>query len=91
MIKRVLLLAAALSPLWAQDAPFGDGLYQVMEKAGCRSCHNPDGVASVTRLHFPEPDAAPEKVEAFGRSLVVLIDRERPALRHRPSSQTSSA
>jgi hypothetical protein len=49
-----------------------------MEKAGCRSCHNPDGVASVTRLHFPEPDAAPEKVEAFGRSLVVLIDRERP-------------
>src|SRR5438552_9939795 len=50
-----------------------------MEKAACRSCHNPDGVASPTRLHFPEPDAAPEKVEAFGRSLVVLIDREQPA------------
>jgi hypothetical protein len=78
LIKRFFLLAAALYPLWAQDAPFGDGLYQVMEKAGCRSCHNPDGVASVTRLHFPEPDAPPEKVEAFGRSLVVLIDRERP-------------
>ena len=49
-----------------------------MEKAACRSCHNPDGVASPTRLHFPEPDAAPEKIEAFGRSLVILVDRERP-------------
>src|SRR3954464_11877669 len=64
--------------LGAQEAPFGSGLYQVMEKAACRSCHNPDGVASATRLHFPEPDAAPERVEAFGRSLVTLIDRERP-------------
>jgi len=36
-----------------------------MEKAACRSCHNPDGVASGTRLHFPEPDAAPERVEAI--------------------------
>jgi hypothetical protein len=49
-----------------------------MEKAACRSCHNPDGVASPTRLHFPEADAAPEKVEAFGRSLVILIDRDKP-------------
>ena len=50
----------------------------MMEKAACRSCHNPDGVASATRLHFPEPDAAPEKIEAFGRSLVTLVDRETP-------------
>ena len=49
-----------------------------MEKAACRSCHNPDGVASATRLHFPEPDAAPEQIEAFGRSLVVLVDRDKP-------------
>ena len=61
--------------LCAQEGPFGAGLYQVMEKAACRSCHNPDGVASATRLHFPEPDAAPDKVEAFGRSLVILVDR----------------
>ncbi len=62
----------------AQETPFGSGLYQVMEKAACRSCHNPDGVASATRLHFPEPDSPPEKIEAFGKSLVTLIDRERP-------------
>ena len=49
-----------------------------MEKADCRSCHTADGVASPTRLHFPDPGAAPERVEAFGRSLVTLIDRERP-------------
>jgi len=49
-----------------------------MEKASCRSCHNPDGVASATRLHFPDPGSPPEKIEAFGRSLVVLIDREHP-------------
>src|ERR1051325_6967110 len=49
-----------------------------MEKAACRACHNPDGVASPTRLHFPEADAAPEKVEAFGRSLVILIDKAKP-------------
>src|SRR6478672_11489845 len=76
----LLLLRAALTvaPLCAQEGTFGGGLYQVMEKAACRSCHNPDGVASPTRLHFPEPDSSPEKVEAFGRSLVNLVDRERP-------------
>lgn len=63
----------------AQEGPFGSGLYQVLEKAACRSCHSADGVASPTRLHFPEPDAAPERVEAFGRSLVNLLDRDHPA------------
>ncbi len=65
--------------LFAQGT-FGSGLYQVMEKAGCRACHNPDGVASGTRLHFPDADASPEKIEAFGNSLVVLVDREHPEL-----------
>ena len=33
------------------------------------------------RLHgciFPESDAAAQKIEAFGNSLVILIDREHP-------------
>ena len=75
---RFALLLIVLYPAAAQQGAFGDGLYQVLEKAACRSCHNPDGVASVTRLHFPEPDASPERIEAFGRSLVALVDRERP-------------
>ena len=78
MIRRLALFGALLCSLWAQEGPFGSGLYQVMEKAACRSCHNPDGVASGTRLQFPEPMPPPERVEAFGRSLVVLVDRDKP-------------
>ena len=74
----LLLWAFVLLPLRAQEGSFGSGLYQVMEKAACRSCHTADGVASPTRLHFPEPDADPDKIEAFGRSLVNLVDREHP-------------
>ena len=70
----LLVAASAL----AQEGPFGAGLFQVLEKADCRSCHTADGVASPTRLHFPDPGAAPERVEAFGRSLVNLIERDRP-------------
>ena len=78
MIIRFALLAAFLHPLCAQEASFGSGLYQIMEKAACRSCHTQDGVASGTRLRFPEPDAAVERIEAFGKSLVVLVDRAQP-------------
>ena len=81
LLRRSFVLFLALSSVaivTAQEGPFGAGLYQVMEKASCRSCHNPDGVASPTRLHFPEPDVAPDKLEAFGRSLVILVDREHP-------------
>src|SRR5204863_9978030 len=78
LLKRLAVIGLVCAPIWAQEGPFGSGLYQVMEKAGCRSCHNPDGVASGTRLHFPDPGAPPEKIEAFGRSLVELIDRNRP-------------
>ncbi len=75
---RFVLLAISLHPLWGQEANFGSGLYRIMEKAACRSCHNADGVASATRLHFPPADASPERIEAFGKSLVVLVDREHP-------------
>ncbi len=77
---RLVLIFAVLGalPALAQDGPFGSGLFQVLERAACRSCHSPEGVASPTRLHFPEAGAPPEKIEAFGRSLVSLIDRDRP-------------
>jgi hypothetical protein len=78
LIKRLALIGTLLCPLLAQEGPFGSGLYQVMEKVACRSCHTADGVASGTRLQFPEPDAAPERVEAFGKSLVLFVDREHP-------------
>jgi hypothetical protein len=49
-----------------------------MGKANCRACHTADGVASATRLHLPETDATPAKIEAFGKSLVRFVDREHP-------------
>ena len=62
----------------AESVSFTQTLYPVLEKAGCRACHNVDGVASATRLHFPEADATPDQIEAFGKSLVILVDRAHP-------------
>ena len=64
----------------AQNASFQSGLYPVLERANCPACHNADGVASATRIHFPETGASPTKIEAFGNSLVALVDREHPEL-----------
>jgi hypothetical protein len=36
-------------------------------------CHNADGVASATRLRFPEEGAPQQSIDAFGKSLVELI------------------
>ena len=92
MTGRIGLIVLTLCPLWAQEGPFGSGLYQVMEKAACRSCHNSDGVASATRLQFPDPGSATEKIDAFGRSLVILVDREHPdasLLLKKPTNRTT--
>src|ERR1022692_1853645 len=62
----------------AQTGPFASGLYPILEKASCRNCHNRDGVASATRLHFPESDAPSSQIEAFGKSLIVLVDPQHP-------------
>ncbi len=71
----IALTAGAIS---AQSPSFQTGLYPVMERANCRSCHNPEGVASATRIHFPAPDAPADKIEAFGNSLVAVINRDNP-------------
>jgi hypothetical protein len=88
------LLCFSCVPALPQETPFGQGAFQVLEKAACRACHNPDGVASVTRLHFPEADATPTEVERFGKSLVALVDRDRPAeslILKKPTNKTPHA
>jgi len=62
----------------AQAGTFAQTVYPLLQKAGCAGCHNTEGVASATRLHFPEADAAPDRIDAFGRYLVVLVDRANP-------------
>lgn len=76
-LKRFVFIGFAAVTLRAQTS-FEAGLYPVLEAARCRNCHNTEGVASATRLQFPEPGAPPAKIEAFGKSLVVLVNRERP-------------
>jgi hypothetical protein len=82
----VAILAAAVSPrrVVAQQpgaAPisFSRTLYPIFEAAQCRGCHSDDGVASATRLHFPEANASPDDIEAFGVTLAALVDRGDPS------------
>jgi hypothetical protein len=83
MSHRSLQLAALLAVsgplLRGQPQSFADKLYPILEKAGCRNCHNVEGVASGTRLHFPAEDAGRERIDAFGKSLVELVDQRDPA------------
>jgi hypothetical protein len=74
---KLLVCVASLAAVGAA-ADFSKSLYPVLEQAGCRACHNADGVASATRLHFPEAGAPEDRVEAFGRSLVRLVDQKAP-------------
>jgi hypothetical protein len=70
----IALLGAEADP--AHDASyFSKSVYPILQKAGCPGCHNPDGIAAATRLHFPEADASADEVTRFGRSLYKLVDR----------------
>jgi hypothetical protein len=87
-----VLILATISAASAQD--FRTTLYPVLEKSACRACHFADGVASATRLQFPEAESSPAKLEAFGRSLVELVDRAKPAesiLRRKPTGRMPHA
>lgn len=76
-MKHLPLIAVVLSTsLGAAD--FATDVFPVLQKAGCAGCHNADGVASGTRLKFPESPASPEAVNAFGRSLGSLVNRTAP-------------
>jgi hypothetical protein len=54
---------------------FQTQVFPVFEAGKCSGCHTPSGVASATRLHFPEQGATPAQVQAFGLSLAALVDR----------------
>lgn len=77
-MTRMILWIVAGGVLWAQSGDFRTTLFPILEKANCAACHNADGVASATRLHFPEADADADKIAAFGNSLVILVDQKNP-------------
>jgi mono/diheme cytochrome c family protein len=76
------LVAAMQLPVVEAQAPapsFAATVYPVLEKANCRACHTDEGVASGTRLHFPSETASAEEIDAFGLTLVVLVNRDEPS------------
>jgi hypothetical protein len=76
--RSLLLLVGAIAASAQPPFSFADKLYPALQKAGCPLCHNPEGVASPTRLHFPDADAPKDRIEAFGKSLAELVDRKNP-------------
>ena len=77
------LIVAAPRPEAQTAAPdpafFQTQVFPVFEAAKCSGCHSSSGVASATRLHFPDNDATPKQVQAFGLSLANLVDRSNAA------------
>lgn len=67
---RTLAQGAAPDPAF-----FSDKLFPVLQEARCSGCHASDGVASATRLHFPDKGATPAQIRAFGLSLAPLVNR----------------
>ena len=90
----VLFTATMQRPVLEAQAPapsFAATVYPVLEKANCRSCHTDEGVASGTRLHFPEATATADEIEAFGLTLAVLVNRDDPSsslLINKPTNRT---
>jgi Protein of unknown function (DUF1592)/Protein of unknown function (DUF1588)/Protein of unknown function (DUF1587)/Protein of unknown function (DUF1595)/Protein of unknown function (DUF1585) len=77
--------SAAIDPAF-----FVEKLYPVLEAAQCRLCHARDGVASATRVHFPEKEARPQEIQLFGMSLEAVVDRADPSkslLRNKPTNR----
>src|SRR5216684_776926 len=89
---RVIVCCALLSAgALGQTSLFSDRLYPIFKDAGCPTCHNSNGVASATRLHFPDAAVSTQRAEAFGRSLVRFVDRAHPEeslLLRKPTKRT---
>lgn len=55
---------------------FAKDLFPRLEVHNCRTCHNASGVASGTRLHFPEYGESADSIRRFGLGLETLVNRE---------------
>lgn len=77
-IAGVLALAALLAtPAPCAEVPvdFAVDLYPRLEAKNCRACHSTSGVASGTRLQFPELGAPPGVIQGFGLGLKRLVNQ----------------
>jgi hypothetical protein len=65
----------AQTPSATDPSFFAAKLYPILQEANCRLCHTTAGVASGTRLHFPEKDASQNQIQIFGLSLTPLVNK----------------
>ncbi|MDA1312487.1 MAG: DUF1592 domain-containing protein [Acidobacteria bacterium] len=72
------LLTATAAPVAEGPEFFAKQLLPILETAQCRQCHNANGIASRTRLQFPDAEAGAGRIEAFALSLRALIEPSRP-------------
>ena len=72
------LITTAATAQSTADRTFTDELYPILEAAQCALCHNDNGIASRTRLRFPEDGASAAEVTSFGLSLGRFVDRNTP-------------
>ena len=72
------LLTGIASPPADAEPPidFASDLFPRLEALNCRTCHNASGVASGTRLHFPEHGESADAIRLFGLGLEALVDRD---------------
>ncbi len=83
----MIAIVPALSKLGAStqatrvvdESFFVEKVYPVLQAIQCERCHVDNGVASDTRLEFPEPGAGRDQITAFGLSLLDLVDRQNPS------------
>ena len=68
-------LLAMAAPCAEVPLDFAVDLYPRLEAKNCRACHSSSGVASGTRLQFPETGAPEEVLQRFGLGLHRLVNR----------------
>ena len=84
-LPATLAACLALACVFLPSIPAQSGLdfpidlYPRLEAHNCQACHNASGVASGTRLHFPEAGAADSAIARFGLGLERLVDRSEPS------------
>src|SRR4051794_34192902 len=85
---------SARSTRAADESYFADAVYPALHSVQCERCHGDNGVASETRLAFPEPDVGRDRITAFGLGLIDLVDRadpERSLLLGKPTKRVKHA
>ena len=83
--------ASAQSTRAEDESFFVEHLHPVLHAVQCEQCHNDNGVASETRLEFPDTNADKAQITAFGLKLMDLVDRQNPErslLLRKPTNRT---